>query len=435
MACKKKEIKEETALVLRNDVYQSNPLISSRKVFGLLGMRIFLLGLMGVNPHFSEQDKYYDEDFPELLISTSKLTELFGNTKYLAELKPACKKLFDTIIELNRANGGVTLCHLFDKLEYEPNDGLHLQFSRYMRPYILDLFQSQGYTRINAKYLFKLSSPYAMRLLELLLQYQNIRLFKKLMEIKRRMTVEELRFALNVPAGTYKDRMDHFKKFVLDDPIKEINTRTPYIVRYETIKEGRRVVAFEFTMDTCNVPKDDEDDCNVKRGCDAIQTLCALGFTERIARAIFSKCLDEADCFSRINRAQAVLYRNKRPIKNKLGFLRKAIEEDWQVVRERTRSSEDSSTSTRTRTEARTDDSMTPIGEIVRSMTFLPMESANPNKPQPINVDGKQIPRGLAEIFMKYIRKGEMLDSVKESLQVYDTTIEKFMDACEKNGL
>ena len=436
MAYEKKEKKEEeTALVLRNDVYQSNPLINSRKVLDLAGMRIFLLGLMGLNPHFSEQDKYYDKDFSELFIPTSKLTELFGNTKYLAELKPACKKLFDTTIELNRANGGVTLYHLFDKLDYEPNDGLHLQFSRYMRPYILDLFQSQGYTRINAEYLFKLSSPYAMRLLELLLQYQNIRLFKKLMEIKRKLTVEELRFALNVPAGTYRDRMDNFRKFVLDDPIKEINTRTPYIVRYETIKEGRSVVAFEFTMDTYNVPKDDEDDCKVKRGCDAIQALCALGFTERIARAIFSKCLDEEDCFSRINRAQAVLYRNKRPIKNKLGFLRKAIEEDWQVVREGSRRSENSSTSTRTRTEARTSDSMTPIGEILKSMQFVPVESANPKKPQPINVDGKQIPRGLVETFMKYIRKGEMFDSIKESLKIYDTTIERFIDVCEKNGL
>ena len=68
-------------------------------------------------------------------------------------------------------------------------------------------------------------------------------------------------------------------------------------------------------------------------------------------------------------------------------------------------------------------------------MQIVPTELANPNKPQPITVDGKQIPRGLAETFMKYIRKGDMLDSVKESLQVYDTTIEKFMDACEKNGL
>ena len=43
--------------------------------------------------------------------------------------------------------------------------------------------------------------------------------------------------------------------------------------------------------------------------------------------------------------------------------------------------------------------------------------------------------RALAEIFMKYIRKGEMLDSVRESLEDYSTTIEKFTAICEKHGL
>ena len=363
MAYKKKEKNEETALVLRNDVYQSNPLVNSRKVFDLLGMRIFLLGLRGLNPHFSEQDKYYDKEFPKLFIPTSKLTELFGNTKYLAELKPACKKLFDTIIELNSVNGGFELYHLFRKLKYEPGEGLYLQFDELLRPYILDLFQTKGYTRINVEYLFKLSSPYAMRLLELLLQYQNIKFFKELMEIKRKMTVEELRFTLNVPEGAYVDRMDNFKKFVLDDPIKEINTRTPYIVRYETIKDGRKVVAFEFTMDTYNVPKDNEDISKFKRDSNAIQTLCSLGFTERVACAIFSKCLDEADCFSRINRAQSLLFRSNKPIKNKLGFLRKAIEADWQIGRENKRRIEQSATQqTKSQKQARISNSMTSVG-------------------------------------------------------------------------
>ena len=430
MGYKKKEKKEETTLVLRNDVYQANPLVNSRKVFDLLGMRIFLLGLRGLNPHFSEQDKYYDKEFPALFIPTSKLTELFGNTKYLAELKSACKKLFDTIIELNKSNGGFELYHLFRKLKYEPGEGLYLQFDELLRPYILDLFQSNGYTRINVEYLFKLSSPYAMRLLELLLQYQNVKLFKELMEIKRRMTIEELRFALNVPEEAYIDRMDNFRKFVLDDPIKEINTRPPYIVRYETVKEGRRVVAFEFTMDTYNVPKDYEgDNYKFKYGKEAILTLCSLGFSERVAQAIFAKCLDAADCFSRINRAQAVLARHRRPIKNKLGFLRRAIEEDWQVGIERSQRMEKSVNRTRS------NDSMTAIGDILKSMPFNSIEDSILAKSQLINIGRKQMARSLAEIFMRYIRKGEMLDSVKESLEDYNTTIEKFTEICEKHGI
>lgn len=437
----KKGKKEETALVLRKDIYQANPMIQARKDFDVIGMKVFFLGLRGINPHFSERDKYYDEDFNKLFVPTSKLVELFGeNTWYLSELKKVCEKLFDAIVELNYADGGFKLMHMFDVLEYKPKEGLYLQFSHLMRPYILDLFQSRGYTRINVEYLFKLSSPYAVRLLELLLQYQNIKQFKELMEIKRKMTIEEIRFALNVPEGAYSGRMNNFRKFVLDDPIKEINKRTPYFLRYETIKEGRKVVAFEFTMDTFNVPKDNDDSYKSNGSNDAIQVLCSLGFAERDARAIFAKCRDTADCFSRINRAEAILTRSQKPVENKLGFLREAIEKDWQVERKPNKESKRSRKVTRSKEVAKEadflDDSMASIGQILKS-TFpeLVKDEQPPSKPKPIKIGKKEMPYSLAENFIRYIRKGEFLDSIRDHLKDYNVTIEKFTELCEKNGL
>ena len=43
--------------------------------------------------------------------------------------------------------------------------------------------------------------------------------------------------------------------------------------------------------------------------------------------------------------------------------------------------------------------------------------------------------RSLAEIFMRYIRKGELLESVKERLKDYNTTLKQFTEICEKNGI
>ena len=424
---------EKNVIVLRNDIYQSNPLIKARKTFDILGMKIFMLGLCGLNPRFSEKDKFFDLNFKEIFIPVNKLVEMFGNTWYLSELKSACKKLFNAIVELDHSDGGFELYHLFRKLKYVPSEGLYIWFDELLRPYILDLLWSKGYTRINVEYFFRLSSPYAMRLLELLLQYQNIKSFKKLMEIRRRLTIEELRFALNVPDGAYRNRIDNFKKFVLDTPIREINTRTPYIVRYETVKEGRNIVAFEFIMDTYNVPKDDNITRKFEINREAIQALCSLGFTERTARAIFEKCQDESDCFSRINRAQALLARSKKPIKNKLGFLRKAIEEDWRVVRDDARRPEMRSMSVKDQARTKVDDSMTSIGEILVSVQTA--EDFVSTKPQPIKIGKKQMSRGLAEIFLKYIRQGQMLDNIRENLKDYNTTIEKFAAICEKNGL
>ena len=81
---------KESLPALRKDIYQSNPLIQARKDFDVIGMRIFFLGLQGLNPHFSENDKYFDENFNKLFIPTKKLVEIFGgNTKYLIELKKA----------------------------------------------------------------------------------------------------------------------------------------------------------------------------------------------------------------------------------------------------------------------------------------------------------------------------------------------------------
>lgn len=406
--------KEETALVLRKDVYQSNPMIQARKDFDVIGMRIFFLGLRGLNPHFSENDKFFDGEFNRLFIPTSRLVELFGgNTKYLHELKKACTKLFDAIVELNYDDGGFKLMHMFDELEYKPKEGLYLQFSRKMRPYILDLFQSRGYTRINVEYLFKLSSPYAVRILELLLQYQNIKAFKEMMEIKRTLTLEELRFALNVPENAYSDRMNNFRKYVLDDPIKEINTRTPYIVRYEPIKEGRKVVAFEFTMYTYKVPVEALNGYKPDFTNDAIKLLCSLGFNEQTAKAIFQKCADVQDCFSRVNRAQSLLNRQRNPVKNKLGFLRKAIEEDWQIG-----------------------GGMAPRSNVASSPQQSTSNEEPPQfPPKPLKIGRKTIPHGVAKTYMQAIRRGEYLDHIRNTLKDYNVTIEKFTELCEKHGL
>ena len=434
---------QENSLILRNDIYQSNPLIHARKNFDLLGMKIFMLGLRGLNPHVSKNDKYFDADFKEILIPTNKLTELFGNTWYLDELKAACKRLFDSIVELNYADGGFELYHLFRKLKYVPGEGLHIWFDELLRPYILDLFQTRGYTRINVEYMFKLSSTYSIRLLELLLQYQNIKEFKELMEIRRKMTVEELRFALNVPEGTYNNRIDHFRKFVLDNPIKEINARTPYSVRYSSVKDGRKVTAFEFIMDTYDVPKEDENGSKPRSSNDAIRALCSLGFAEKDARAIFAKCQDMADCFSRINRAQAVLARSKRPVGNKLGFLREAIENDWQVGRRSVAKAQRQGTR---RDEGQNSSScaMTPLGEILKSFNFAGTGIREPEQDagsyelegvHQIKIGGKKMSHTLAKTFIRYIRKGERLDSIGESLQAYGTTVEKFAKLCEKYGI
>lgn len=404
----------DRSFVLQDDVYQSNPLIQARKDFDIIATRIFLLGLCGLNPHLSDKDKYFDAEFKEMFIPTGKFTELFGgNTWYLHDLDKICEKMFQTVIKIRPVDGGFVLYHLFRKLKYVPREGLYIWFDDLLRPYILDLFQSQGYTKLSVKYLFCLSSPYAVRLLELLLQYQNIKIFKAAQEIKRKLTVDEIRFALNVPEEAYTDRMDNFKKFVLDEPINEINKRTPYIVRYEPIKEGRKVVAFDFTLDTFAVPVEDINGYKPNSDNDAIALLCSLGFTGKAAQAIFKQCADVYDCFSRINRAQALLNRQKGSVKNKLGFLRKAIEGDWQMDG-RPKNLDKSST-----------DSL-----FTESGKDMP-----PPKKKDLRIGRKKMSYSQAKFYIEALRRGEHLELVNESLKEYDITISEFEKLCDKHGI
>ena len=183
----------------RELVYQGNPLIQSRKQFSTVGMRLFILGLMTLNPHLSKNDKFFDKEFPSAHISTNELTRVFGNTRYLEMLKSECDKLFNSSVTLDYKNGGFKLMHIFDVLEYLQNDGLYIQFDAKMKEYLLELVKG-GYTALNIEQIFKLTSTYAVRLIELCMQYRNM---TKDNVITRPLTVEEIRFYLNVPDDAY----------------------------------------------------------------------------------------------------------------------------------------------------------------------------------------------------------------------------------------
>ena len=232
--------------ILERAVIQANPLIESRKNMSLSELRLFALGLQDVKPHITENNTY-DVDFPETLIPPKELAELFGgNTGGIANLRKHIHKTFQGCVEIDHIDGGFTLYHIFQKMYYTPSEGLTIKFDDEMKPYILDLL-GKPYTSYALKHVFPLTSEYAWRLMELMLQYQGY--WKKGVEvIQRRFTIEELRFRLNVPEGKYEDRINNFRKYVLDNPIEEINKKTGYHLAYEVEKENRRVVAFVFSM-------------------------------------------------------------------------------------------------------------------------------------------------------------------------------------------
>ena len=227
-------------------IYQANPLIEGRREFSLIEFRLFYIGLKDIFPRLTMEGipKNSKSCFPTTIIHTEDLIKIFGNDKYYSTLEDICKNMAKKTVEVRRDDEwGFSVYPLFAELSYTPKKGLRLEFNEKMLPWLKDL-ANKSFTRIPFDQVWGLSSPYSMRLLELLLQYQNLPRTPK----NRTLTVEQIRKCLNVPEDAYRDRMDNFKRFIIDAPVKDINEKTSYKVEYTPIKEKRRIVAFKFSL-------------------------------------------------------------------------------------------------------------------------------------------------------------------------------------------
>ena len=238
-------------------IYQLNPLIEAQKSFDVMETRIFYLGLQDVNPHISAKDKYYDTNFPDTLITPAELKNIFGHGQYIKEIDKATDRLIGRYITIRYANGFDKYA-IFQHIRYKEGKGLSIKFNEDMRPFILDIYKGYrkyGFTKIEMQQIFFLGSAYAMRILELLLQYKST---AKHGIIEREISVEDLRKKLNVPEQAYKGNMSNLRQRVLDLPIRDINKRTQYYLTYKTIKKGRCVSGFLITCNCNKVTKDNE---------------------------------------------------------------------------------------------------------------------------------------------------------------------------------
>ena len=340
--------------------YQLNPLIEAQKGFDVMETRIFYLGLQDINPHITEHDKYFDENFPDTHISPSELKKIFGHGQYIKELDKATDRLIGRYISIRYADG-FDKYTIFQHVRYKEGKGLFIKFNEDMRPFILDIYQGYkkyGFTKIEMQQIFILGSAYAMRLLELLLQYRGK---AKGGIIEREISVEDLRYKLNVPEKAYKGNMSNFRQRVLDLPIRDINKNTQYYITYKTVKNGRCVNGFIITCNCNNATKDD----------DYTETVEAESYEAKLEKAGQEKLMDYPSiaeqkandelykrmkghgfkldvidillqdyCGGNIGELKARLEygerRAREDIKKKklkdnkvAGYLRKAIEQDW----------------------------------------------------------------------------------------------------------
>ena len=222
-------------------VTKHNKLISASYSLGVPEQRIIFLAIVAARA----QDKLIDAR-GVLQIHASSYQEQFKVEKHSAykALKSATRGLFDAYFEyddIHEQTGKPAhyIVNWVQKIVYIDTAGMiELQFTDDVIPLITRL--SEQYTEYDLKQVSELQCEYAIRLYELMMQWQSV---GKTNEI----AIDDLRKKLGVKPEQY-NAMNNFKARVLDHAVKQINEHTDITVKYEQHKTGKTITAVSFAF-------------------------------------------------------------------------------------------------------------------------------------------------------------------------------------------
>lgn len=213
-------------------VVKSNHLIEASYRLELVEQRIILFAITEAR---RTQKGLNAMDF--VTIKAKDYAEIYGvaPNKAYEQLKNAARTLFlreFTLYDTNPSSGKprVTTSRWLSSTSYIDGDGeIQLQFSAVIIPYITRL--EKEFTRYQLDKIADMSSPYAIRMYELLLQWGSTG--------KREVEIEWLKKIL-VLDDEYT-RMQNFKARVIDVAEDQINKHSDLIVSHDQRKTGRTV--------------------------------------------------------------------------------------------------------------------------------------------------------------------------------------------------
>ena len=165
-------------------------------------------------------------------VSVADLQKFGANeTTAYRDLKESVSRLFDRSIVL-RSSDRTSRTRWVQKIDFMDSRGvIGIRFSKDILPFLSNL--STEFTKYLASDLIGVTSTYAIRLYELLVQYQSIG--------KREISVVDLRWMFELQ-NKYPVWAD-LKHWVIDQAVKEINEFSPLSVTYETKKTGRKITS------------------------------------------------------------------------------------------------------------------------------------------------------------------------------------------------
>lgn len=202
-------------------VFKSNDLVNARYRLTPIELKIVLYVVSHVEST--------DTDF---WTYTLRLSELGFDHK---DVKRAARSLITKVFEIEKPDGWL-LSSWFSSIQYHGSSGtLSVQFDPKLKPYLLQL--REQFTAYNLSSVLPMRSAYAIRLYELLKQYESIG--------HRVIDVGEFRSLLKIPDSyTWKD----IRRQVIETGVHDIHTHSDILVEYQPIKTGRKYTAVSFKI-------------------------------------------------------------------------------------------------------------------------------------------------------------------------------------------
>lgn len=229
-----------------NLVVKDNALITASHRLGEVEQRLILLAILKARSVGDVVEQLKDK---ELIIHADDYIKQFGATRQGAykALRQAVMGLFDAKWGYkyinDKGNVAVRYERFTQSAEYVQAEAtVKFMFANAIIPLLVQL--ERNFTAYEIKQVAELSSQYAMRLYEFLLQKLDRKTGKGWLDI----SLDELRFRLGLLPHEYS-LMSNFKKFVLDSSIKQINQHTDLKATYVQKKQGRKIVGFRFDFE------------------------------------------------------------------------------------------------------------------------------------------------------------------------------------------
>lgn len=307
----------QNALKNTSFVVKGNALIEARYRLSLQESHVVLWLLTRIRPD--------DEDFKLHLLNIQEFANMVGlkaDGQY-TELQSITENLMRRILKISEPDTqDVLQVAWLSSAKYQKRKGcVLLRFDPGLKPYLLQL--KSHFTKISIVDTLKLKSLYAVRVFELLLQYDSIG--------TRKMSLEDLRNYCGIDEDEYIG-YGMFKCKVIEKAKTEINGKTDYLIDYKEIKESRKVVAIQWTIKKKD--RDEEERQNklsavqkeLRSQALLIQAIMEFGFSRPTAKRFITSNGEDV-----VKKAVRAVNRQveRGHAKNPKAMLQKAIVEKW----------------------------------------------------------------------------------------------------------